>query len=159
MPYQARPQVLFVDDDPDACEMFPLLMLPLEIDTTCVNSAAEAWIEINKQKFDLMVVDCWLPHLDGFEFCRQFRETDSMTPIIFYSGAAYDADRQRGMAAGANAYITKPDIVGLIAAVSTFIVKANAQRSISRQAQHKPAFVGFSVAMAALGARPVETKT
>jgi len=158
MPNQARSQVLFVDDDPDACEMFPMLMLPLEIDTTCVKSAAEAWLQINKRSFHLMVVDCWLPDVDGFEFCRRVRETDATTPIIFYSGAAYDADRQKGMAAGANAYIAKPDITGLIAAVSNFIVKANAQRSISWQIQPEPAFVGFGVARVP-GTRPVATKT
>ena len=149
MPYPARPQALFVDDDPDACEMFPVLMLPLGIDATCVRTAAEGWLEINKRKLDLLVVDCWLPHLDGFEFCRQIRETDTRTPIIFYSGAAYDADRQKGMAAGANAYITKPDIEGLISAVSNFFVKADAQPSISWQVQPEPEFARFSLALAA----------
>ncbi len=126
MPFQARSRVLFVDDDPDACDMFPALMLPLGIDTTCVLSVSEAWREINKRSFDLMVVDCWMPHLDGFEFCRQIRATDAKTPIILYSGAAYEADRMNGMAAGANAYITKPDIEGLISAVSNFIAQAKA---------------------------------
>ncbi|HEY8188796.1 MAG TPA: hypothetical protein VIF64_22205, partial [Pyrinomonadaceae bacterium] len=39
------------------------------------------------------------------------------TPILFYSGAAGASDRQKAFAAGANAYVTKPDIYGLIEAV------------------------------------------
>ncbi len=124
MPHQARARVLCVDDDADACEMLPALMRASGIDGTCVQSAAAAWLEINKQTFDIYVLDCWLPQLDGFEFCRQLRESDARTPILFYSGAAYETDRQKGMAAGANAYITKPDVEGLIATISKLLAKA-----------------------------------
>ncbi len=114
MPPKPRSRVLCVDDDADACEMLAVLMQAYGIDATCVQSAAEAWLEINKKSFDLYVLDGWLPSLDGFELCRQLRKSDSLTPILFYSGAAYDADRQKGLAAGANAYIAKPDVEGLI---------------------------------------------
>lgn len=114
MPSKPRSRVLCVDDDADACEMLTVLMRAYGIDATCVQSAAEAWLEIKKKSFDLYVLDGWLPSLDGFELCRQLRRSGSLTPILFYSGAAYDADRQKGMAAGANAYVAKPDVEGLI---------------------------------------------
>lgn len=123
---QTRSRVLCVDDDADACEMLTVLMSAYGIDATCVQSVADAWLAINQQAFDLYVLDGWLPHLDGFEFCRQIRETDAKTPIIFYSGAAYEADKQKGMAAGANAYVSKPDLEGLIATISNLIARANA---------------------------------
>ncbi|HWN09966.1 MAG TPA: response regulator [Pyrinomonadaceae bacterium] len=136
MPYP-RSQVLCVDDDADACEMLTLLMRAYGIDATCVTSAAEAWRAINKQTFDLYVIDGWLPNLDGFEFCRQIRATDTETPILFYSGAAYEADREKGMAAGANAYIAKPDVEGLITSISSLIVKANARDATARETMPK----------------------
>ncbi|MBC8030025.1 MAG: response regulator [Pyrinomonadaceae bacterium] len=114
MPSQNRSRVLCVDDDADACEMLTVLLHAYGIDATCAKSAAEAWLEIKKNSFDLYVLDGWLPHQDGFEFCRQIRRSDSKTPILFYSGAAYDADRQKGIAAGANGYVAKPDVEGLI---------------------------------------------
>lgn len=125
MPHQTKPQVLCVDDDVDACEMLSVLMRSYEINATCVSSAAEAWLAINNQTFDLYVVDGWLPQLDGFEFCRQLRETDAKTPIVFYSGAAYEADKEKGMAAGANAYIAKPNVDALLATMSSLIVKTS----------------------------------
>jgi DNA-binding response OmpR family regulator len=94
--------------------MLTVLLHAYGIDATCVQSAALAWLEIKKRSFDLYVVDGWLPLVDGFEFCRQIRESDSSTPILFYSGAAYDADKQKGFAAGANAYVAKPDVECLI---------------------------------------------
>jgi DNA-binding response OmpR family regulator len=132
MPTLKSSRVLFVDDDEDACEILRLLMRSFGIDATCAQSAVEAWPLIRGQSFDLFVLDGWLPGIDGFEFCRQIREFDSDTPILFYSGAAYDADKQRGIEAGANAYVTKPDVDGLIKNIADLIAKAEASEVNSR---------------------------
>jgi DNA-binding response OmpR family regulator len=94
------------------------------IHVTCAQSAAEAWRLMKAERFDLYMLDAWLPQTDGFEFCRQIRKLDSVTPILFYSGAAYDADKKKGIAVGANAYLTKPDVQGLIETVMDLIAKA-----------------------------------
>jgi len=107
---QTRSRVLCVDDDVDVGEMLAVLLNAYGVDATCVQTAADAWLEINKETFCLYVLDGWLPHVDGFEFCRQIREADFDTPILFYSGAAYEADREKGIAAGATAYVAKPDV-------------------------------------------------
>jgi CheY-like chemotaxis protein len=127
MPTLNSTRVLFVDDDEDACEILKLLMSSCGIDATCAQSAVDAWPLIRAQCFDLYVLDGWLPGIDGFEFCRQIREVDSDTPILFYSGAAYDKDKQKGKAAGANAYITKPDVDGLIKTIVDLTAKAKAR--------------------------------
>ena len=116
-----RSRVLCVDDDLDACEMLNALLESYRIDVVCTQSAAEAWPLIRTECFDLYLLDAWLPKLDGFEFCRQIRAFDSSTPIIFYTGAAYDVDRLKGIAAGANAYVTKPDVEGLIENISNLV--------------------------------------
>ena len=132
MPTLNSSRVLFVDDDEDAREILRLLMRSCGIDATCAGSAVEAWPLISGQSFDLYVLDGWLPGIDGFEFCRQIREVDSDTPILFYSAAAYDVDKQRGIAAGANAYVTKPDVDGLIKSIADLIAKAEACEVNSR---------------------------
>jgi DNA-binding response OmpR family regulator len=124
MPPQTRSRVLCVDDDEDACEMLSVLLDSYGIDVTCVGSAAEAWSLIKAVPFDLYVLDGWLPKVDGFEFCRQLREADSDTPIVFYSGAAYETDKQKGMSAGANAYLVKPNLEGLIETMLDVIAQA-----------------------------------
>jgi two-component system response regulator CssR len=124
MPTLSKSRVLCVDDDLDACEILGLLLNSCGIDSTCAQSAADAWPLIKQQCFDLYLLDGWLPGIDGFEFCRQIREFDSKTPILFYSGAAYDADKQKGIEAGANAYVAKPDVDGLIETIVDLIAKA-----------------------------------
>ncbi len=132
MPSNTLSRVLCVDDDEDACEMLSFLLKSHRIDATCVRSAAEAWLKIKAECFDLYLLDVWLPQLDGYEFCRQIRELDSKTPILFYSGAAYDADKQKGIAAGANGYVIKPDIEGLIETMMDLIAKAKAYNVAAR---------------------------
>lgn len=126
MPPQTRSRVLCVDDDEDACEMLSVLLDSYGIDATCVGSAAGAWQLIKAAPFDLYLLDGWLPTVDGFEFCRQLRKADSDTPIVFYSGAAYETDRRKGIAAGANAYLVKPNLEGLIETMFDLIAKGRA---------------------------------
>ena len=57
----------------------------------------------------LCILDHWLTESNGIELCRQIRAFDSHTPIMFYSGAGYGADIQKGLGAGAQAYLVKPD--------------------------------------------------
>jgi CheY-like chemotaxis protein len=137
MPALSRSRILCVDDDEDACEILALLMGSCGIDATCAQSAADAWPLIERQCFDLYLLDGWLPGIDGFEFCRQIREFDSKTPILFYSGAAYDTDKQKGIAAGANAYVAKPDVDGLIETIVDLITRAKAHDIAERQVINK----------------------
>jgi DNA-binding response OmpR family regulator len=79
---------------------------------------------IQAEHFDLYLLDTWLPDLDGFELCRRMRDFDPHTPILFFSGAAYDADKKRGIEAGANAYVIKPDVDGLLGSITQFVSHA-----------------------------------
>jgi DNA-binding response OmpR family regulator len=108
------PRVLYVDDDEDTCEMLRVLLKHSNIDARCVKSAKQALDLIRVDNFNLYLLDAWLSGLDGFELCRQIREVDQCTPILFYSGAAYEEDKRKGLEAGANAYLTKPDVDGLL---------------------------------------------
>ena len=75
MPSHPRSRVLCVDDDPDACEMLSELLKLSGIDVTVRRfRRCEAWRMIRTERFDLYLLDAWLPNLDGFEFCRQIRE-------------------------------------------------------------------------------------
>ena len=121
MPVKSSFRLLCVDDDRDAAEMVRLLLKSHGIEVSCAQSAAEAWSKIRAKRFDLLMLDVWLPRLGGFEFCRQLRDAGCTTPILFYSGAAGASDRQKAFAVGANAYVTKPDIYGLIEAVLDLI--------------------------------------
>ena len=143
MPSKPPYRVLFVDDDDDedAVEMLNLLLKPHGIEVTYARSASEASLMIKAECFDLYMLDAWMPQIDGFEFCRQIRDVDLITPILFYTGAAYDTDKQKGIAAGASAYVIKPDVEGLIETIVDLLAKASAN-DVAPYWAHEPRLPG-----------------
>ena len=121
MPLNPRPRVLCVDDDEDSRVMLITLLRLALIEAKAVGTAAQALSLMQRERFDLYLLDGWLPGLDGFELCRRMRAFDPHIPILFFSGAAYEADKKRGIEAGANAYVIKPDLDGLLESIKQFV--------------------------------------
>lgn len=124
MPPKARLRVLCVDDDEDSRVMLTTLLKLALIDAKAVGTGAQALSSIQTERFDLYLLDSRLPDIDGFDLCRRMRDFDRDTPILFFSGAAYAADKKKGIEAGANAYVIKPDIDGLVSRVKQFVMPA-----------------------------------
>ena len=61
------------------------------------------------EQFDLYLLDTRFPEGSGLDLCKQLREFSPQTPIVFYSGNAGEPDKAKGLAAGADAYLVKPD--------------------------------------------------
>jgi DNA-binding response OmpR family regulator len=120
----ARPRVLCVDDDEDSCVMLITLLRHALIEAKAVGTAAQALSLIKTERFDLYLLDAWLPDIDGFELCRRMRAFDPDTPILFFSGAAYEADKKRGIEAGADNYVVKPDVDGLVGSINQLVSRA-----------------------------------
>ena len=115
------PRVLCVDDDEDSRVMLIMLLRHELIEAKAVGTAVQALSSIQTEHFDLYLLDSRLPDLDGFALCRRIRDFDPETPILFFSGAAYEADKKRGIEAGANAYVIKPDLDGLLESIKQFV--------------------------------------
>ena len=119
-----KPRVLCVEDDEDSREMLSMVLKFRRIETEAVGTAAQALSLIQTEQFDLYLLDTRLPDLDGFELCRRMREFDPCTPILFFSGTGFEADKRRAIEAGANAYVTKPDVEGLVGRITQFVSHA-----------------------------------
>ena len=63
---------------------------------------------LGQQVFDLMILDIMLPKLNGLEVARRVRKTDLRFPILMLSAKSSDEDRELGLEAGADDYLTKP---------------------------------------------------
>lgn len=124
MPSNPRPRVLCVDDDEDSRVMLITLLRHALLEAKAVGTAAQALSSIQTERFDLYLLDSRLPDLDGFDLCRRMRAFDPDTPILFFSGAAYEDDKKRGIEAGANAYVIKPDLDGLVGSIKEFVFRA-----------------------------------
>jgi two-component system, OmpR family, response regulator RegX3 len=88
---------------------------------------------VQLQEFDLFLLDSWLPDGSGIDLCKGIRQLDSQTPILFYSAAAYEADKAIALGAGAQGYLTKPARLSeLCDLVSTLIENAQTKRNKTR---------------------------
>ena len=110
-------RVLCVDDHRDTSDMLQML---LSEENYAVHTAAtmkEACDKASTYQYDLYVLDKRLPDGTGVELCETLSKLTPDVPCIFYTGDAYEIHRHEAFAAGAAAYVAKPDIEGLINAV------------------------------------------
>ena len=110
-------RILYIDDHEDSSEMLKLLLADNNYEVKTAVSIKEALQLVETEHFDLYVLDRNLPDGSGLELCAMLSEATPGVPCIFYSGDAYDIHRSEAIAAGADEYVAKPDIDGLINAV------------------------------------------
>ena len=100
--------ILYIEDHADTRELVELVLRLRNYEVTTSESIAAAVKLAFENKFDLYLLDSWLPDGSGLDLCRKIREFDTRTPILFYSAAAYEVDRELALKCGAQAYLTKP---------------------------------------------------
>ena len=113
----SRCSVLCVDDHRDTSEMLQLLLSEEDFDVHTAATMEEACVLAVSKSFDLYVLDKRLPDGTGLELCGRLNELTPGVPCIFYTGDAYEIHRREAMAAGAAAYVAKPNIEALITTV------------------------------------------
>jgi CheY-like chemotaxis protein len=120
----ARRRILCVDDDEDTRNMMNVLLGNYGYEAVIAASVSDALESARSGGLALCILDHWLTESNGIELCQQIRAFDSNTPIMFYSGAAYKADIDKGLAAGAQAYLVKPDFDQLKPTIDRLIDEA-----------------------------------
>jgi DNA-binding response OmpR family regulator len=122
-------RILCVEDNKDTCELLTALLGIADLEAVAVPDAASALELIAREQFSLYIIDGQMPNVGGFSFCEEIRRVDKITPIVFFTGKGFEADREAGMLAGANAYIVKPDIQEIIPTVRRLLEEASAVAS------------------------------
>ena len=125
-------RILFIEDHEDTCELVRFVLEASDYSVTDVPTIAAALQWAASDKFDLYLIDNWLPDGTGFELCERIREFDPNTPVLFYSGAAFESDKLRAIQAGAQAYLSKPcTFADLLRAVGVLITQAQQRMAVA----------------------------
>ena len=103
-------KILVVEDDVSVASLMTFLLTRAGYDVKVAFRGRQALELTQREKFGLITLDVDLPGMDGFEICRELRQRDisSQTPIVFVSGRADEASRQKAFALGASDFIEKP---------------------------------------------------
>lgn len=109
-------RILAVDDEKPIAELLRMSLGRAGYQCFCAYDGMEAANLIEKESFDLILLDIMLPGIDGFELMDYIRSTG--TPVIFLTAKNAVADRVKGLRMGAEDYIVKPfDVLELLARV------------------------------------------
>lgn len=104
------PLIFVVEDDADICRLISHNLQSSGFQVQRFLSAASVLSEAVREMPALFLLDVMLPGTDGFELCRQIRQTPplSAVPIIFLTAKTAEGDRIKGLELGGDDYITKP---------------------------------------------------
>ena len=116
-------RILCVDDHFDTSEMLQVLLSESDYAVQTAGTMEEACALAAKSTFDLYVLDKRLPDGTGMELCERLTFLTPGIPCIFYTGDAYEVHRRQAFAAGATAYVAKPDIETLIETVHRLLAE------------------------------------
>ncbi|MCM3873910.1 MAG: response regulator [Pyrinomonadaceae bacterium] len=120
---RAQCRILCVDDHEDTSEMLKLLLAQEDYEVVTAVNIEDALRLAQSEDFDLYVLDKRLPDGSGIELCAKLIAATPDVPCMFYTGDAYEVHRREAMAAGADCYVTKPDIDGLIEGVRKLLAQ------------------------------------
>lgn len=94
-------RVLYIDDHADTVEMVTLMLESFGFNVVSMPTMEAELKTAAEQKFDLILLDLWLPDGSGSDLCKRVREFDQKTPIVFYSAVANERDRKAALESGA----------------------------------------------------------
>jgi DNA-binding response OmpR family regulator len=106
-------RVLIADDEPNIVISLEFLMKQRGYETRVARDGDEALTEVESFRPDLVLLDVMLPRRNGFEVCQKLR-ADGWTDlrIVMLTAKGRDIEIEKGLALGADAYVTKPFSTG-----------------------------------------------
>lgn len=118
-------RILCTEDDADTRDLVRFVLTDAGYEIICTSDTEKAVHLAQNQHFDLYLLDNWMPAMSGRDLTYQLRTFDTTTPILFYSGAGFESDKQEALAAGAQGYLVKPVLNDdLIAEVDKLITES-----------------------------------
>ena len=102
------PLVSIVDDDPSVRNSARRLLRSAGLQAEAFASGDEFLQSEFMEKTDCLLLDVYMPGMDGLELQRRLREMDRRIPIVFLSAKASEEEERRAMQAGAAAFLHKP---------------------------------------------------
>lgn len=101
-------KILFADDDPITLESLDACATQEGFTTLLARDGREALELWRKHRPDLLCLDIMMPHVDGFDVCRQVRAADPAVPVLFLSAKNEEIDVVVGLQLGADDFVRKP---------------------------------------------------
>ncbi|MBC2399749.1 response regulator transcription factor [Clostridium tetanomorphum] len=124
-------KVLIVEDDSTISDLIKLNLKMVNYETKQAYNGIQALAIIEKEEFDLILLDIMLPELDGFSVIEKIKYKD--IPVIFLTAKSSIADKVKGLKMGADDYVVKPfESIELLARVEAVLRRYGKKNDILR---------------------------
>lgn len=122
-------RVLIAEDDANIAKLIEVTLAIGGYEGAVCQDGAEAFERMEREKFDLVLLDVMMPGMDGFEIMR--KRTKSDTPVIFITARQDLKDKVRGLRLGADDYIVKPfEAMELLARIEAVLRRVNKEQEV-----------------------------
>jgi len=129
-----KKKILYVEDDPNLAFATKDNLEAYDYEVVHAEDGAEALDVINKEHFDICVLDVMLPKMDGFTLAENIRKSDKQVPILFLTARSLQEDKIKGLELGAEDYVTKPfSIQELMLRIGVILRRNNSGKPVSAQ--------------------------
>jgi two-component system alkaline phosphatase synthesis response regulator PhoP len=100
--------ILLVEDDQQITTLLNLHLNSPTHTLTSFGRGQDALKNIERNEYDLIILDVMLPDISGLSICKKLRDQDNQTPIIMLTSRSDESDKVLALEMGADDYITKP---------------------------------------------------
>jgi DNA-binding response OmpR family regulator len=122
-------RILLVEDEPSAAKMLSKGLREQSYAVDVAANGEDALYYSNINDYDLILLDVMLPGKDGFEVCRELRNSGLSIPVLMLTARDIIEDRIEGLDSGADDYLTKPyDFRELLARARALLRRGNELR-------------------------------
>ncbi len=101
-------RILVVEDDPRISDFLVRGVNEEGYTAELASDGRYAWLRLQSETWDLVILDWWLPGEDGLQILQRFRQKNRSTPVLFLTARDGVSERVSGLDAGADDYLTKP---------------------------------------------------
>lgn len=101
-------KILIVEDEPAIVTLIQFNLEKAGFQTSIAYDGEDAIAKLQKENFDLIVLDVMLPKMDGMDVCKKIRQDDNFVPILMLTAKDSEYDKIHGLEMGADDYLTKP---------------------------------------------------
>lgn len=151
--HERRGHVLVVDDVPVNRAVARAMLTPFGYTVEEASNGQDALGALERQRFDVILMDCEMPVLDGYEAAAEIRRRENAgesVPIIALTASAMASDVERALAAGMDGHVTKPfALEELHAALDTALAASHTSAEATSESNEAETAAGLQASQAA----------
>ncbi len=125
-----RKRILIVDDEPNVRLVFRTALATLGAEIAVAEDGEQALERLERQEFDLVLLDLKMPHVDGLETLRRLRDRDDDTPVVIVTAHGDVPHAVEAMKLGAIDFLSKP--------LSPTVLRQVAAEVLARHSEPEP---------------------